>query len=424
MALIVMGMGCHGLMDVSDPTLVRDSDIANASGANARRLDVVQLLNNSASGIAEDVARLTDEWMIDGVSAGYDALDSRDSQGYETASGTNDQHLGILDQLYYQTTFAIAAVRSYTPDSLRGDFLGQLYAIRGYAVLQIAEDICPGFPLNDVTVDSRPVFSGPLTTDSALIIASQQLDSALKYAGDSVRFVALARVVKGRLLLDQGEYAEAATVVAPVATSDTYNTDGYGTSFYADMNVGNWNPGGFNIAVGDDEGGNGLPFAGAHDPRIPLVVGGTRATDETDTLYQTLKYSSSSDQMTVASGIEARLIEAEAALHAGDPRWLDILNTLRSTMVTPALPPLVAPAETAAQVDLLYRERAFWLYSTGRRLGDLRRLIRNYGRGPETVFPTGAYPGGGTYGTATSIPFVLASNELSNPKITSGCTQR
>jgi hypothetical protein len=117
------------------------------------------------------------------------------------------------------------------------------------------------------------------------------------------------------------------------------------------------------------------------------------------------------------------LIEAEAALNAGDPSWFTTLNTLRATISMPAIQTM--PTTTKAQVDLLYRERAFWLYLTGRRLGDMRRLIRNYGRDPETVFPTGPYSSrGGNYGTATAIPFVQAVEQRANPRILSGCTIR
>jgi len=130
--------------------------------------------------------------------------------------------------------------------------------------------------------------------------------------------------------------------------------------------------------------------------------------------------------MTLSSGIEARLIEAEAALNAGDPSWFTTLNTLRATMIVPAMAPIASmPVTTDAKVDLLYQERAFWLYLTGRRLGDLRRLMRNYGRGAETLFPTGPYSmRGGNYSTATAIPFVQSSEQRYNPNLTSGCTTR
>src|SRR5581483_874628 len=105
----------------------------------------------------------------------------------------------------------------------------------------------------------------------------------------------------------------------------------------------------------------------------------------------------------MASGVEARLIEAEAALAAGDASWLTILNRLRTdgTFTTaphpgdptvtdttwgpgvgavlfpnglPGLRPLTDPGTPAARVDLLFAERAAWLFLTGHRLGDMRRL--------------------------------------------------
>lgn len=424
--LALTSLACHGLLDVSNPTLVRDDDVANAFGANARRVNAVGTLNSSMASIVEDVATITDEWNTDGPDFGHpiNLLDDRDSEGYETSKNTQDAHLGYLDKIFWETSIAIPPVRAYTPDSLKGDFLGQLYAIRGFAVLQIAEDMCPGFPLNDVGTDSRPLFGGPLTTDSALAFASAQLDSAIKYARDSTTFITLARVAKGRLLLDQGKYTDAAAVVAPVQTVWIYQTTGRPNAINNDWSVGSWDQGGRNNAVGDYEGGNGLPFASAKDPRIPLVVGGTSARNDTDTLYKSTKYSQPGAQIVLASGVEARLIEAEVALHAGDPSWLTILNTLRGTAISPALPALQDPGTASTRVDLVYRERAFWMYLTGHRLGDMRRLIKNYSRNPETIFPTGDYSTGGSYGTATSIPFILAGQQLSNPHITTGCTAR
>lgn len=426
--LIVALAACGGLLDVSDPTLIRDQDIANASGANARRLDASSYLNQNAATLATDVAKITDEWMYDAPSTvtntgnGDYMLNRRNSEEYEADFGNfSDPHLGFWDQIYYQTSIAIPAVRAYSPDSLRGDFLAQLYAIRGYSVLQLAEDLCPGFPLNDVSADNRPLYSGPISTDSAFALANASLDSAIQYARDSARFITLARVAKGRLLLDVGQYAAAAAVVAPVQTAWVYQTESPRNPFF--MNPSGCCRGRSFFAVGNRKGGNGLPFVSAHDPRVPTVFLGVRNSNSADSLYRTTYTNQGPFAMTLASGVEARLIEAEVALHAGDPSWLSILNTLRATAITPALPDLSEPATAAEKVDLLYSERAFWLYLTGRRLGDLRRLIRNYGRDPETVFPTGPSPVG-TYGTATAIPFVLAAESLSNPSITTGCTAR
>jgi hypothetical protein len=423
-SLAIMAGGCHGLLEVSDPTLIQDSDVASASGANARRLDASFFFMANMQGVAREVAIFTDEWMMDfpvTTNLATDrqaALDLRNSELIEGAT-SDDPHLGPLDQIVAKTSLALDAVRQYVPDSLRGDFLGHLYAMRGYAVLQMAEDLCPGFPLNDVA-GNQTVYSGPLTTDSALAYASAQLDSALKYVRDSVRFTTLARVAKGRVLLDQGKYTEAATVVAPVPTDAMYAGEPgwalYMDSFYCD------GCGSEVYVVGDRDGGTGQSFVTARDPRVPLQVLGVRNADPNDTIYVTTIGMAPTDVTVLASGIEARLIQAEAALQNGQD-WKAPLDSLRDRV---GLSPLVDPGTMAGRVDVIYSERAFWLYMTGRRLGDLRRLVKNYGRDPETVFPTGAYHGGsgGTFGTATSIPFVFANQQPYNPKLTSGCTSR
>jgi len=142
----------------------------------------------------------------------------------------------------------------------------------------------------------------------------------------------------------------------------------------------------------------------------------------TDTISILSRPFSQSNTLIFANGIEARLIQAEAALHTNQP-WKPILDSLRATV---GLDTLIDPGNDSARVDMIYRERAFWLFLSGRRLGDLRRLIKNYNRSPDAVFPTGMYLGGngGTYGTATSIPFVLANEQRYNAKLTSGCTSR
>ena len=68
---------------------------------------------------------------------------------------------------------------------------------------------------------------------------------------------------------------------------------------------------------------------------------------------------------------------------------------------------------------MLFRERAFWMYSTGHRLGDMRRLLRQYGRADSTVYPTGAWFKGGNYGTA--IQMSIPVEEQNNPNFVS-CT--
>jgi hypothetical protein len=82
------------------------------------------------------------------------------------------------------------------------------------------------------------------------------------------------------------------------------------------------------------------------------------------------------------------------------------------------LPPLVLQATTAGQVDQLFHERAYWMYLTSHRLGDLRRLIRQYNRAVNSVFPNGLYFKGGTYGNNVNAP--VPQQEQNNPNYVAG----
>jgi hypothetical protein len=191
--------------------------------------------------------------------------------------------------------------------------------------------------------------------------------------------------------------------------------------------------------MADREGGNGLDYRSSADPRTLAVL--VPGTVPGSSMYFPAKYSPSSPAtFTMADGVEARLIEAEAALRAGGGEWLTKLNALRTDGTfevqgsdtlwhagsggVPGLRPLSDPGSGDAQIDLLFRERAFWLYLTAHRQGDLRRLIRQYpGRPPNTVYPTGFYSGGsGAYGSEIVVPVALEEREL-NPKYT-GCFHR
>jgi hypothetical protein len=91
---------------------------------------------------------------------------------------------------------------------------------------------------------------------------------------------------------------------------------------------------------------------------------------------------------------------------------MTILNALRTApqnlgaINTPVLAALAAPATKADAINLYFREKAFWTFSRGQRLGDLRRLIRVYGRAADgsDTFPGGTFFKGGTYGTDVNFP--------------------
>jgi hypothetical protein len=86
------------------------------------------------------------------------------------------------------------------------------------------------------------------------------------------------------------------------------------------------------------------------------------------------------------------------------------------------LAPLAEPGSDTARVSLLFRERAFWLFLTGHRQGDLRRLVRQYHRPQAAVYPVGTGTYGGTSRQAVDMPIPWKERER-NPLFT-GCLSR
>ncbi|HLA13508.1 MAG TPA: hypothetical protein VJZ25_00660, partial [Gemmatimonadaceae bacterium] len=79
------------------------------------------------------------------------------------------------------------------------------------------------------------------------------------------------------------------------------------------------------------------------------------------------------------------------------------------------------PITTTERENLLFKERAYSMWFTSHRLGDMRRLIRQYGRNSESVFPTGTYFKGGNYGPDVNV--IISLDEKNNPSFT-GCLDR
>jgi starch-binding outer membrane protein, SusD/RagB family len=309
---------------------------------------------------------------------------------------------------------AITAMQRYAPTP--PSRIGHLFALLGYTEIFLAETMCSGIALSSV-VDLVPQPAPAFTTVQVLERAVADFDSALTYAADSARILNLARVGKGRALLDLARFTDAAAAVSAVPTSYSYATEHSASVqqnfLFQAMNTSR------SVSVSDREGGNGLDFRSANDPRVPTRLVGKGVDGITDA-YAFTKFTSLASPVVLASGIEARLIEAETQLKQGDASGaLTKLNQLRTT--TPGLAPLAIPATTAAQVDLLFRERAFWMFATGHRQGDLRRLVRQYGRNQESVFPTGQYRAGLVYGNA--VAFAPVPAEANNPNST-GCLNR
>jgi hypothetical protein len=318
----------------------------------------------------------------------------------------------------------------------------EMWFIMGLTEKEVSQDFCNGIPFS-ITKGGVPQYAPGITNQAGFDLAITHLDSAISLSGgtDSVapRIKPAALVAKAEALVDLGKFAEAAALVpeSAVPTSFQYNLT------FSQATVSNeiWNlnasQSSARYVVGDsfDLSGtikNAVPFASANDPRVP-ISGGSTSNSKTPAIDKATPWVAAfwtvrTQPVVVVSGLDARLIEAEAKLQANDvPGMMTILNALRASPpslgpITPkAMAALAVPATKDAAVDLFFREKAFWQFARGQRLSDLRRLVRQYGRSQDAVFPVGTFHKGGSYSTDTNVP--VPDSEKSNPLFT-GCIDR
>jgi hypothetical protein len=422
-------LGACDALEVSDPTVIEDAELNNATGAELLRRDVLHALATAFGQGAITSGLLADEFFADpsptfaqsGSRHADEALDRRQSAEYEELASAATSGYSQWQSTRLGVMQALPRVRTYTPEPQRSPYVGQMLAVRGFATLHLAEDFCPGLPLHDF-VDGKLIIGAPHSTAELFESALADFDSARVYAADSTRIMYLAQLGRARALLGLGRFTDAGAAVSSVPTSYVWNLAFSVSGSPRNPLLFTRTATNSRRSVADREGGTGLDYVSANDPRVSSTRLGL-AYDNTTEIRSIGKYPDAGAPMLLASGVEARLIEAETALRAGDPQWLTVLNQLRQTQITPTLPALSDPATAAGQLDLVFRERAFWLFATAHRLGDLRRLAQQYGRSPDTVFPSGTYRLGGLTGAGTSVPFTAAPEQVYNPAVT-GCSTR
>jgi starch-binding outer membrane protein, SusD/RagB family len=297
----------------------------------------------------------------------------------------------------------------------------ELFDIAGYSVLMLVENFCTGIPLSRIT-QSGVEFGDPLSRDELYSLAISYFDQALAQPSASAAELNLARVGKGRALLGLGRFADAAQAVAGVPSSFRFDVEYAAGSFETPNPVFNFINEEHRVSASIQEGtaNRGLAFGvQPRDPRI-FIANQSAASNSGDVVtWEQLKYTSQDAEIPLATGVEARLIEAEAQLDRGQSAsYLTTLNALRASA---GLAALTDPGNAAGRIDQFFAERAHWLWLTGQRLSDLRRLIRQYGRTEATVFPTGLTPYGIPYGTSVTLP--IPFEEINNPNYTT-CSVR
>ncbi len=402
------------LLEVNDPDIVTPDKLTGPTGLATLRAgaigDFAFAYAGNGGGTEGQVliaGMMTDEYFHSGTFQTRREMDRRD---VEDDNGTATGVFGDLQRARQGLETAAGRIQEANGTDAR---VGELLAMAAATYNMFGENYCSGVPFSNLDESGNLVPGQPRTTEEIFGLAIERADAAMGAAAGNSAYSNLAAIQKGRALLNLGQYAQAAAAVSGVPTD---------YSFQLTYSIANGQENGiygFNAVVerwslSDNEGVNGLDFRSANDPRVPWNrdPADDLGFDEVTPQYNMLKYPGRDAPADLATGTEARLIEAEAALASGDVgTMLGKINEVRGLF---GLDAVADPGTAAGRVDLLFRERAFTLFATSHRLGDLRRLIRQYGRTANEVFPVGTYhkdfP---DYGTDVNypVPFDEQNNE-------------
>lgn len=458
-ALLAPLASCNDPLRVSIPDIVQPGQLGGAAALPTVRAGVLGDFSIAytgdhpdGSGGSEGVIMygglLADEWMN---SETFPTRIEVDARTIQVTNADVDLWFRRMHQARNSAEKAAAQFKQFAPTD---PGYPEMLTLAGLTYVFLAETWCSGVPISHLNSDGNITYGVPLTTRQILDTAIARFDTAIAASTDP-DMTNFATVAKARAVLDTGGFATAGALVAAVPTKFAYVQEHSENTDRENNGVFNGNFPDQRYAVADSEGVNGFPFRSVWDrrtsfkaPTDPISGDTLTGFDGSTILWTQERYGSRKVSITVATGVEARLIQAEAALqtdtttppaafftalndpraNAGNRAYFDpspFTPGDTTTQQIGVLPALTAADITAAggAVNLLFNERARWLWLTAHRLGDMRRLIRQYGRLANAVFPTGPYfkVNFATYGIDVNFPIPIT--EKQNPNF-SACLDR
>ena len=409
-------ISCDSIVEVVDPDIVTPESLNSEAGIQTLRAGSLGDLSVAMSGSAAGHGATTGLIVMSGLmSDEYDysgTFPTRREADTRILQNTNFSMERIYGNMHKARAGAEATVDLAVGFGGVPDVESEMQSVVGFIYVMFAETHCGAVPFSKVNEAGEIEYGMPQTTSEMFNNAISWFDQALVSGSGNPTLTNLAKVGKARALLGLGQIGAAASEVASVPTDFVYNIEHSDNSRRQENGIYIMSTVRRQFSIADGKGGNGLMYRSANDPRTPWDGGTEFGQDDITLYYNQLKYTDSNAPVVLASGIEARLIEAEAAANSDDATTVqNIHNALRATMGLADLDLSGMSGETLRMAH--FDERAFWLYSTGHRHGDLRRLVDVYGMSPADVFPWGAYFKGGEY--SSQLVFPVPESESNNP---------
>ncbi len=369
-AVLALG-ACESLLTVQDPQRYTADDLDTALPAVANGVEGA--IHSVMDGFVTYQALLADVYQHTGTWGGYDEVDhGRFQYGTSPMDGTHNAWLRA-------NWFAMDAEERFK------NVLGESEAASSPMTAQVRlggafADLYMGLTFCESV--GQP--SGPAITDmDALRQAVQEFTNAMQTAQSAGRsdYAMAAQAGRAQANLLLGDLTAAAADASAIGDGYSYEAVFNQSSNNSVVLLTTKN---FNEAAGllhkwwdqidisDDPGFMRDPWTDEYDMRLPVYFDGEVATDNETPHYSQWKYNGLTDNIPMVHSDLMRLIEAEAAMSAGDYAGATaILNNLRDAV---GLAPFETPTDQGMMMDYLLSERFAELFMEGQRAADLYRF--------------------------------------------------
>ena len=389
-ALAVGVAGCD--MNVTNPTVLDASQFDPTGDANTLAMSAQSLFTRAYANIIPYSGMFSEEVWVGAV-----RQETNDIGRRVMTAGTSDVNSALWSPLQ-----RALATNELTIDLLGvGETANTVHLARaamnsGFSMVLIAEHFCQG------TIRVGPA----LEPDEMLDVAVTRFERAIDVADGLTGAVATtilnaSRVGLGRAYLQQKDYANAATAVAAVPDAFLLNAvmiDDANNRVLGNL-VYSYDFASRLLVVPPD-------YRALNDPRVPWVDTGLDAQATELDYYQQLKYTGYTTPIRIASGLEARYIEAEALLMGTPSSTTAALDLIAERRAVGGQGAFAGTTQAEILAELMdQRARDFWLEA--KHTGDWRR---NPAATPY-VAPAGTpfyKPTQGNFADETCLPVPLA----------------
>ena len=404
-ALAALASGCSGLLDVDLPGVV-EAKTLDDPGLSALLVEsAIADFECAYTNYAAGSSAMSDEWWHTSGGQVYREWGGRQINAQHNnyvRAGCGEGGFGqyvVIHTARFQAKDAFERITEFDAADVPGDKNGLLAtasAYEGYGLLLLGENFC------EMALDGGPL----MQPSEVLAVSAERFERAISMAAgnDDVRNMAsvgLARARRG-----MGNLAGAATAAATVPEEFVYDVNRDDTpqrrwNRFFDSNVRRSD---YTVAPPF----RGIEWKGDPDPRVDLFYNGVIAAYDVD-WWQTTKYKSLSDNIPLATWVEAQLIMAEAQ---GGAAAVDIINRLHGRAglqpFDPATDMVEGPKSDNIMNMVIEQRRRELFLEGGHRLSDM--LVY------DLPFFTGIDHLGREYGTTTCWP-LPELERLGNPNI-------